>query len=108
MSIYGDGMQVRDALYAEDLVQAYDAAYEHRDQIKGEAFNIGGGPENTLSLLQLVASLEKKLGRKLKFDFGDWRPGDQKVFICDISKFSKVTGWTPKVSTDRGVEILID
>src|SRR5438105_228108 len=61
MSIYGDGMQVRDVLYVEDLVAAYEAAFDNRAKLSGQAFNLGGGPENTLSLLELVKLLEKKL-----------------------------------------------
>lgn len=68
----------------------------------------GGGPKNTLSLLQLVRILEEKLKRKLSFNFRVWRPTDQKVFTCDTSKFSRVTDWKPQVSTEWGGEILID
>lgn len=106
--VYGDGKQVRDALYVGDLVEAYIQAYEHRDKTSGQVFNIGGGAENTLSLLELLSSLENKLGRNIPFHYGDWRPGDQKVFVCDISKFSKTTGWRPATAPSKGVDILID
>ena len=71
-------------------------------------FNVGGGPSNTMSLLELVAKLEKAFGRKLNPPFADWRPGDQRVFVADISKAQRLLDWTPKVSTDEGVERLID
>lgn len=108
MFIYGDGKQVRDVLYVEDLLAAYEKAYLCREKVSGQAFNIGGGPQSTLSLLELVTILERKLGRSIPFAFGDWRPGDQKVFVCDISKFSKTTDWNPRISSEGGVEILID
>jgi CDP-paratose 2-epimerase len=108
ISIFGDGMQVRDALFIEDLVFAYEAAFENRNKISGEAFNIGGGMLNTLSLLQLVSLLEEKLKKKIPVNFANWRPGDQKLFVCDISKFSMTTGWIPRTSTERGVSQLID
>lgn len=108
LSIYGDGMQVRDVLYVEDLVSAYATAYEHRQALSGQAFNMGGGPENTLSLLELVKMLEKKINRKLPLKHGAWRPGDQKVFVCDISKFTSMTGWKPQTKIDKGADILID
>lgn len=108
ISIYGDGMQVRDVLFVDDLIEAYEAAYNYRDKISGQAFNIGGGPRNTLSLLQLISILEKKLEYRLDPKFGNWRPGDQKVFICDITKFTESTSWVPRTSTVKGVEMLID
>jgi CDP-paratose 2-epimerase len=108
ISIFGDGMQVRDALFIEDLISAYEAAYENKNKILGQAFNIGGSMANTLSLLQLIDILEKKLNRRIPITFGNWRPGDQKLFVCDISKFSMTTGWIPRISSERGVEILID
>jgi len=108
LSIYGDGKQVRDVLYVEDLVRAYEAAFDNRDKVSGHAFNIGGGRNNVLSLLELVDLLDKKLNIKLAPIWADWRPGDQKVFICDISKIKKYTGWEPRTSASKGVEHLID
>lgn len=101
--IFGDGMQVRDALFVEDLSAAYMAAYENRETVNGQAFNIGGGKNNTLSLLELVKFLKEFLKVEIDPMFAEWRPGDQKVFICDTTKFEKMTGWSPKVSTTEGI-----
>jgi len=106
ISIYGDGMQVRDVLFVEDLIRAYELAFINQNKISGQAFNIGGGPKNTLSLLELVKLLETKLERSLDIKYGEWRPGDQKVFVCDISKFSKATDWTPQFSVEKGIDTL--
>lgn len=107
ISIFGDGMQVRDALYVDDLIYAYQSAFENSHILKGQAFNIGGGPENTLSLIKLLEILKSEFGRDIEYKFADWRPGDQKVFICDISKFSIKTNWKPQVSCETGVRNLI-
>jgi CDP-paratose 2-epimerase len=106
-TIFGDGKQIRDALWVEDLVDLYARVAERADAIKGEFFNIGGGPSNTMSLLELVAKLERQLGRKLDPPFADWRPGDQRVFVADVRKAERVLGWRPRVSVDQGVDQLI-
>lgn len=106
-TIFGDGKQIRDTLWVGDLVDAYARAYERIDVASGEVFNLGGGPSNTLSLLELVAILEKSFGRSLNPASADWRPGDQRVFVADIRKAERVLGWTPKVSTHEGVEQLL-
>jgi CDP-paratose 2-epimerase len=107
-SIYGDGKQVRDVLFIDDLVQAYKMAYINKIKVSGNAFNIGGGPKNTLSLLELIEVLETQLGLKLSPKFDEWRPGDQKVYVSDISKFSYMTDWKPNVDVNAGVTSLID
>ena len=104
--IYGDGKQVRDLLFIEDLVEAYRLALERIDQASGKIYNLGGGPENVLSLLELIAMLEGLLGRKIPYSFEDWRPGDQPVFICDIDKASRELNWMPRVSPKEGVRRL--
>ncbi len=106
ISIYGDGKQVRDVLFIEDLIDAYEAAIKNIDKVKGQAFNIGGGAKNTMSLLELLAFLEKFFGRKIPTKFGPWRPGDQPVFVCDIAKAKKMLKWQPKTSPEQGVEKL--
>ncbi|MBX8632738.1 MAG: CDP-paratose 2-epimerase, partial [Thermoplasmata archaeon YP2-bin.285] len=70
-------------------------------------FNIGGGPENTLSLLELVSMLEGKIGRKIPLDYGPWRNSDQKVYISDISKAKKILRWKPRIPPDKGIERLL-
>ena len=103
VTIYGDGKQVRDVLYVDDLIAAYDAAIESIQKTAGQAYNIGGGPENTLSLLELIDLLEPQAGRRLRYGFSDWRPGDQLVYISDIRKARADFGWKPKVSPPEGV-----
>jgi CDP-paratose 2-epimerase len=106
--IYGDGKQVRDVLYVGDLVAAYDAAISNIETTAGRAYNIGGGPENTLSLLELVEKLNQTFGRRLECSFEDWRPGDQPVFISNIQKAKADFGWQPRVGVREGLGQLID
>lgn len=108
ITIYGDGKQIRDILYIDDLIDCYLKAIEKIDQIKGEVFNIGGGPENILSPLGLIQLLQSNFDRKIDYDFSDWRAGDQKTFICDIRKAKEKLGWRPKISADKGVKKLIE
>lgn len=106
LTIFGDGKQVRDVLYIDDLVDVLLSVKEKIDRTKGEVYNIGGGPENTISLLELLDYLEELSGRGIEYSFDDWRPGDQKVFYCDISKAGKELGWKPKISPKEGVKRL--
>ncbi len=103
ITIYGDGKQVRDVLYVSDLIDAYDSFLEKRKKVRVGVFNIGGGPENTMSLLELLKILEDITGKKSKIAYADWRPSDQKVYISDISRAMKVLGWRPRVSPRHGV-----
>lgn len=107
-TIYGDGKQVRDVLYIDDLICAYDAATTQIEKTRGKAYNIGGGQENTLSLLELVMLLEEQFGTKLNFKFDDWRPGDQLVYISDLSQAAADFGWRPRISAVEGVANLVD
>ena len=107
ITIYGDGKQIRDVLHVDDLARAYEAAIEHRGSISGEAFNIGGGPGNTMSLLELLAQLEEDLHIKIPLKWADWRPGDQPVFVCNISKARERMAWGPQVGVRAGVHGLI-
>ncbi|MBU3935840.1 GDP-mannose 4,6-dehydratase [Patescibacteria group bacterium] len=105
--IYGDGKQVRDLLYADDLVEAYDKFIN--SDIQHDVFNIGGGPRNTTSLLEFISMIEGKTGIKFrKVEYKDWRPSDQKVYISDISKVSKALDWKPKITPEKGLEKLIE
>jgi CDP-paratose 2-epimerase len=108
ITIYGDGKQVRDVLFIEDLVDAYESAIKNIDKINGQAFNIGGGPKNTMSLLELLNFLEKFFGKQIPLRYADWRPGDQPVFVCDISKAKKAFNWAPKTAPEDGVKKLYD
>jgi CDP-paratose 2-epimerase len=109
INIYGDGKQVRDLLYVQDLINAYDAAWNHLDIASGQVFNVGGGMVNTLSIWSEFAPLLEQLaGRKINIQRGDWRPGDQPVFISDNSKARRMLGWEPKTSVKEGVHKLWD
>jgi CDP-paratose 2-epimerase len=106
--LYGDGMQVRDILFAEDLVEAFLLAWQDIDKFQGEAFNMGGGPKNSISLLELIDLLENLTGRPVRISFDNWRKGDQKYYISDTSKFTKATGWKPLIPVKEGIRILYD
>ena len=104
LTINGDGKQIRDILYVEDLLNVYDAAISKIEKIKGQVFNLGGGPKNTMSIwTEFGPMLEKMLGRKVPVQRSDWRPGDQKVFVADIRKAGAELGWTPKTGVAEGV-----
>ncbi|MEO6546833.1 MAG: SDR family NAD(P)-dependent oxidoreductase [Ferruginibacter sp.] len=106
ITLYGDGKQVRDILFVEDLVNAYLLAMENIDVISGNAFNMGGGVNNTISLLELCDMIGNISGKKPAIRFEDWRPSDQKYYVSDFAKFNAATGWAPKVATREGVERL--
>jgi CDP-paratose 2-epimerase len=105
--IFGNGKQTRDVLYIDDLICAYVTAVQSPDLVAGQAFNIGGGPDNTLSLMELISHLETVFEKKIRMRFEEERPGDQPVFICDISKSKKILGWTPLVHKEIGIDRLI-
>ncbi len=102
ITIYGDGKQVRDLLYVQDLVKAFEKFIN--SGMKHEIFNIGGGPENTTSLLEFIDAIKKTTGKSLKVKFSHWRPSDQKVYISDISKVKKSLGWKPEISPREGLD----
>jgi len=109
ITIYGDGKQVRDILFVDDLLDAYDLAVEKNQIARGQVYNLGGGPSNVMSIwAEFQPKLEKLLGDKLKVSRGDWRPGDQRVFYADISKAEKELGWKPKINVEAGVQKLFD
>jgi CDP-paratose 2-epimerase len=103
ITLYGDGMQVRDVLYVEDLVRALLLAWENLDRVRGQAFNVGGGPDNTVSLLELVDLIAALHGRRPKVSFEDWRTGDQRYYVSDTRKLEAATGWRPRVKAREGV-----
>ena len=108
ITIYGDGKQGRDILWIDDLVQVYYEAYINSSEVNGEIFNIGGGPQNILSLLELVEILKSENILKNDPNFSDWRPGDQKIFVADISKIKDKIGWFPKTDPLTGIKKLIN
>lgn len=109
ITIYGDGKQIRDILFVEDLLNAYDAAIDRIAAVKGRVYNLGGGPENTMSIwTEFGPLLEKILGKAVPVKRSGWRPGDQKVFVADIRKAERELGWKPEVGVEQGVERLFD
>jgi CDP-paratose 2-epimerase len=104
ITIYGDGKQVRDMLYVDDLVEAFNL-FINSDLKKG-LFNIGGGPNNTISLIEFLEELELLTGKKPKVRFSDWRPSDQKVYISDTSKLEKALNWKIKTTVKTGIKKL--
>ncbi|MEM2484613.1 MAG: GDP-mannose 4,6-dehydratase [Candidatus Caldarchaeum sp.] len=106
ITIYGDGRQVRDVLHVDDLVHAVALADSHLSQLDGSVFNIGGGAENSVSLLEALSYLEQVSGKKPILEFTDWRPADQKVYISDYGKAERVLGWKPRVGWREGLRRL--
>ncbi|MBM3335438.1 SDR family NAD(P)-dependent oxidoreductase [Candidatus Sumerlaeota bacterium] len=107
ITIYGDGKQVRDILFIDDLIEAYLAAYGQIERIRGEVYNIGGGPRNTLAVWSEFGPLIEELaGRKIEVTYSDWRPADQNVFVSDISRAMRDFGWEPVVDVRAGIERL--
>lgn len=107
ITIFGDGRQVRDILHVDDLIRAYEAAVLAPDRIAGEAFNVGGGPDRVISLLDLIEMLERRLGRKIPLKWADWRPGDQRAYVSDIRKLKSTLDWTPSIGVEDGMERLV-
>jgi CDP-paratose 2-epimerase len=106
-TISGNGKQVRDVLYADDMVNLYLVAAKHIDKTKGQVFNIGGGINNSLSLLELFSILEDKLNVKLRYIKIPPRESDQKVFVANINKIKKFIGWEPKIDKRAGIEKML-
>jgi len=109
ITIYGTGKQVRDALYIDDLVNAYDMAIANIQTTKGRVYNIGGGPKNTISIwYDFFPLLEKFTGEKIKVYFKPQRPGDQLIYVSDIRKSKKDFSWQPQVSLALGLNKLFE
>lgn len=108
ITLYGDGRQVRDLLFVEDLVGAFLLARSRIDELKGEAFNIGGGAENATSLLELIDLIGAFEGSRPKLKIGPWRAGDQKYYVSDTSKFARACGWKQTRNIPEGLRSLRD
>ena len=108
ITIYGDGRQVRDILFIDDLIDAFLIAQRNMKKLSGNAYNIGGGPANSISLLELLDLLAGFHGGDLSICFEDWRAADQRYYVTDTSKFSGLTGWTPQVGVTEGIRRLFE
>jgi CDP-paratose 2-epimerase len=108
ITIYGDGRQIRDVLFVDDLVEALLLARKNVRTISGQVFNIGGGVENTTSLRELLALIGELHECRPKIKAAHWRPGDQRYYVTDFSKFHTATGWSPRVDMRKGVRFLYD
>ncbi len=107
-TISGDGKQVRDLLHVSDAVRCYVAAFDHLQQARGQAFNIGGGIENSMSLLELFAMLEAKLAIRLNYRQLPWRQSDQKFFVADNAKAGRLLEWFPATTREQGIDSVIE
>jgi CDP-paratose 2-epimerase len=107
LTLYGDGLQVRDVLFVEDLVDAMLRAHDNIERIRGEAFNIGGGSGSTVSLLELLDMIGDLLGTPPVYRLEPWRTADQRYYVSDTAKFQRATGWAPRVPVSEGVERLM-
>ena len=107
ITVFGDGKQMRDILFIDDLCEAYDAAIRNIENTSGNIYNIGGGQKNTLSILELLKILGNIFQKEIPTQFADWRPGDQKVFVCDITKADRVFGWKPQTTPEEGIRKLV-
>jgi len=104
LTIYGNGKQVRDILYIDDLIAAFDLVIKKRRESKGKIYNIGGGPLNSISVwAEFGQFLEKIFSRNIKIKYTNWRPGDQPVYISDIRKAKQELGWEPKITVESGL-----
>jgi CDP-paratose 2-epimerase len=107
ITLYGDGRQVRDILFVDDLVEAFLGAERKLPEIAGRAFNVGGGPDNTISLLELLDLIAELTGRRPAVEHAPWRTGDQRYYVSDTGRLRELTGWRPQVDVRRGVERLL-
>jgi len=107
ITIYGDGMQVRDVLHVDDLIEAILRAVQNETRTRGEVYNIGGGFLNSLAVWsEFEPILSRLLGRQIEVSYEDWRPGDQRLYISDITKADEDFGWNPQIGVQQGIEQL--
>ena len=109
ITIYGNGKQVRDILFIDDLLEAYDAMVRNIETCAGKIYNIGGGPGNVMSIwADFGPMLEELIGHPIPVVYGDWRPGDQPIYVSDIRKAEKELSWRPQISVSQGVGRLFE
>jgi CDP-paratose 2-epimerase len=106
LTIYGDGYQVRDALHVSDAVNAWLSALDHITLVRGRVFNLGGGPDNSVSLLELIDHITEMTGHDVKHTFANWRPGDQPWYVTDTRALTVALGWKPAVGMREGLRSL--
>lgn len=107
VTVYGDGRQVRDVLHVDDLLQAFDLV-RNEPAAHGQVFNVGGGPQNAVSLLELIEKVRSFTRREFHYMTDKSRPGDQLVYITNHEKLTKLTGWRPQFSVDQILQSLYD
>ena len=110
IKIYGDGKQVRDMLYVTDTIQAYDAFVQaaRNGDIRNGVWNLGGGPQNTMSLDECLEQLFIDTGEGTEVTYHDWRPSDQKVYTSDIRPIKEALGWEPTIGVEEGMRNMVD
>jgi CDP-paratose 2-epimerase len=108
ITLYGDGRQVRDVLFVDDLLDLYETTLGAPERIAGRAYNVGGGPALTVSLLEFLDHLREGEGLAVEVGHGDWRPGDQRVYVSDVRRARDELGWSPATSLADGTRRLRD
>ncbi|GAB3646940.1 SDR family NAD(P)-dependent oxidoreductase [Ramlibacter alkalitolerans] len=108
ITLYGDGMQVRDVLFVDDLVDAFLLAEQNAARLKGRAFNMGGGPGNAISLQDLLDRIAQLHGKRPPVSLDAWRTGDQRYYVSDTRAFQRETGWQAKVAAEDGIARLYE
>jgi CDP-paratose 2-epimerase len=108
VTIYGDGRQVRDVLWIDDLVRAMRLAMDRIDTVAGEVFNIGGGAENAVSVRGVIERLRELTDSAVPVSYADWRPGDQRIYVSDTAKAERVLGWRARTSWEEGLGRLVE
>lgn len=109
ITIYGNGKQVRDLLFIEDLLNMYDASISQIEASAGKVYNVGGGSDNTIAIwTEFAPHLEKLIGHEIAIDHADWRPGDQRIFVSDIRKASMELDWQPMIGVEEGIQRLYE
>jgi CDP-paratose 2-epimerase len=106
ITIFGDGLQVRDTLHIDDAVDAWLRILDGIDAVRGRIFNLGGGPKNAISLLELLDLIAQSRGERPEVRFSGWRPGDQPWYVSDIRALATAVGWQPRVTLRDGLRTL--
>ena len=108
VKVYGDGFQVRDLLWIDDLCELYRLAIARIDSVAGNVYNIGGGPANAVSVTEVLQRLERLYGKQVHAIQGPWRPGDQRIFVADTTRIACDLGWQPRTTVETGIPTLVE